>query len=173
MADADDQVAQAQADDGRSAEELVAAYRRGPASLRAEIEAMDLGQLRARPIEGKMSSLEVLGHLADSEQYLADRVKRAVCMERPLLVGVDGWTYLDALHYQERDPELQLRLIEVTREQLAADLDRIAPEDWKKTGIHTETGLVTVRGLLLHSIRHLEWHVATVRQKREALGAAL
>jgi hypothetical protein len=170
MTDRQYQVESVQVDDARPAEELVAAYRRGPGLLRESLAGMDAGALRARPFEGKMSSLEVLAHLADCEQFLADRMKRTIGTERPLLMGIDATPYLAKLHYQERDPELDLRLIDVTREQMAADLDRITAADWQRQGVHTETGLVTVRQQILHTIRHLEWHVATILEKRAALG---
>ncbi len=170
MADQSYQVAAAQEDDGRSAEELVEAYRRGPSALREALDGMDAEALRARPVEGKMSSLEVLCHLADCEQFLADRMKRTIGTDKPLLIGIDATPYLDRLHYHDRDPELQLRLVEVTREQMAADLGRIAGEDWLRQAVHTETGLVTLRQLLLHTVRHLEWHLTAICEKRAALG---
>jgi uncharacterized damage-inducible protein DinB len=164
------QVAAAQGDDGRSVVELVAAYVAGPRLLREVVHGMSLEQLRARPVEGKMSSLEVLSHVADCEQFLADRMKRTAATEHPLLVGIDATPYLEVLHYQERDPELQLELVDVTRRQLAADLARLGDDAWLRPAVHTETGLVTVRQLLLHAIRHLEYHVETIREKRRALG---
>lgn len=170
MSDQQDQVRRAQTDDGRSTAELVEAYRRGAALMRDAIDGLDADALRARPIEGKMSSLEVLCHVADCEQFLADRVKRTIGTDRPLLVGIDATPYLTRLHYQERDPQLQLELIGVTRRQLAEDLDRIAVKDWSREAVHTETGLVTVRQLMLHTVRHLEFHVGAIREKRAALG---
>jgi uncharacterized damage-inducible protein DinB len=171
MSDAWEQVERAQADDGRAPEELVAAYRRGTGLLRDVLAGMDADALRARPVPQRtMSSLEVLCHLADCEQFLADRMKRTAGTERPLLVGIDATGYLERLHYHDRDPELQLRLVEVTREQMAADLDRLDAEAWQRTAVHTETGLVTLRQLLLHTIRHLEYHVSTIAEKRAALG---
>ncbi|HEY3317102.1 MAG TPA: DinB family protein [Coriobacteriia bacterium] len=170
MTDQSYQVAAAQADDGRSAEDLVAAYRRGPALLRDALEGLDPEAMRARPIEGKMSSLEVLCHLADCEQFLADRMKRTIGTHKPLLVGIDATPYLGRLHYHDRDADVELRLIDVTREQMAADLGRLPADDWRRQAVHTETGLVTLRQLLLHTVRHLEWHVAAIREKREALG---
>jgi uncharacterized damage-inducible protein DinB len=164
------QVERAQTDGGEPADALVAAYRRGPEILRDAIAGMDAEMLRARPVAGKMSSLWVLCHVADCEQFLADRMKRTAATERPLLVGVDATPYADLLHYDQRDPELQLRLVEVTREQMAADLDLLSADAWLRDAVHTETGLVTLRQLLVHAIRHLEWHAATIREKREALG---
>lgn len=170
MADRFEQVERAQGPDTRTNEELVAAYRAGSAALRDVVFGMDAEALRARPIEGMWSTLEVLCHVADCDQFLADRMKRTVGMERPLLVGADASAYPEVLHYHDRDPELQLRLLELTREQMAADLDRLGPDEWQRTAVHTETGLVTLRQQLLHTVRHLEYHVETVRQKRVALG---
>jgi GNAT superfamily N-acetyltransferase len=49
---------------------------------------------------------------------------------------------------------------------------KLVPEGaWTRTAIHTETGLVTLRQLLLHAILHLKHHVAFIEAKRQALAA--
>ena len=165
------QIAAAQLDDGIPVTELVERYRAGGALLRDAIADLTHEQLLAHPIAGKMSAQEVVCHVADCDQFLADRMKRTIAMERPLLVGADGWLYPEALRYAERDLALQLALVDATRAQLAADLERLTPEAWERTAVHTETGLVTLRQLLLHTVRHLEHHVRTIEEKRAALGA--
>jgi uncharacterized damage-inducible protein DinB len=167
-----DQIAETQLDDGIPAADLVTRYGAGSGMLRASLVGLTEDQLLAYPIEGKMSVQEVVCHVADCEQFLADRMKRTIALERPLLVGVDGWHYPEALHYTERDVELDLTLVDATRAQMAADLDRIDEDAWQRPAIHTETGLVNVRQLLLHTINHLEWHVGTIDDKREAMGLA-
>lgn len=170
MSDQAARIAGAQTDDGRPVPELIAAYRRGADLLRESVAGLTRDQLLARPIAGKMSSQEVVCHIADAEAYLADRMKRTVAMDRPLLVGVDGWLYLDALGYHERDIALDLAVVDAVRAQMAPDLERLAPDTWYRTAIHTETGLVTLRQLLLHTINHLEGHVEAILDKRRALG---
>jgi uncharacterized damage-inducible protein DinB len=170
MPDDSARVASAMEDDARSVLELVDAYRRGPDLLAASIEGMTAEQLRARPIEGKMSSLEVLAHVCDCDQFLADRMKRTIALDRPLLVGVNGVKYLAALSYQERDPALDLTMLRATRAQMTADLDRLPADAWVRESVHTEVGIVTLREHLLHTIRHLESHVGTILEKRRALG---
>jgi uncharacterized damage-inducible protein DinB len=165
------QIAAAQLDDGIPVTELVERYRAGGALLRDAIADLTHEQLLAHPIAGKMSAQEVVCHVADCDQFLADRMKRTIAMDRPLLVGADGWLYPEALRYAERDLALQLALVDATRAQLAADLERLTPEAWERTAVHTETGLVTLRQLLLHTVRHLEHHVRTIEEKRAALGA--
>jgi len=165
------QIAAAQLDDGAPVSELITRYRAGGPLLRDSISGLTREQLRAHPIPEKMSAQEVVCHVADCDQFLADRMKRTIAMDRPLLVGADGWLYPAALRYAERDIALDLALVDATRAQLAADLERLVPQAWERTAIHTETGLVTLRQLLLHTVRHLEHHVRTIEEKRAALGA--
>jgi uncharacterized damage-inducible protein DinB len=164
------QIASAQMDGGEPAAELIARYLAGPALLEEAMREIDDEQLRARPVPGKWSSLEVLAHVADCEQFYADRMKRTIAMERPLLLGADGWLYPEALHYHLRDARLDLELVRATRAQMARDLESLTPEAWERTAVHSETGLVSLRQLLLHAIRHLDWHVETIREKRGAMG---
>ena len=170
MADDSARMQRAQPDDPLTPAELIAAYRQGPMLVRDALEGMNAAMLRARPIPGKMSSLEVVCHIADCDQFLADRMKRTIATENPLLMGVDGMLYLAALRYQDRELELQLRVIEITREQMAADLDRLDDSAWEREAVHSEDGLMTLEQLLLHTVRHLESHVAAIREKRDALG---
>ena len=153
----------------RTPDELLASYRLGAAVLREAVAGMDADALRARPIPGKMSSLEVLCHIVDSDQFMCDRIKRAIATERPLLVGVESADYPAPLRYHDRDLELDLRLLETQREQMAADLARVAPDAWSRTAVHSENGLVTVVQLLAHAVEHLENHVARIAEKRAAL----
>ncbi len=149
---------------------LLARYAEGGAVLRDAIAGLDAEALRARPIAGKMSSLEVVAHVVDADQFMCDRMKRTIATERPLLMGVDGIAYLKQLHYHDRDPLLDIRLLEIQREQIAADLERLSDDSWERSAIHSEVGLLTLRQLLGHAVRHLESHVATIAEKRAALG---
>jgi len=164
------QIRAAQDDDGAPASELIARYRGGHGLLEKTLSDLDDAQLDARPVPGKLSAREVLAHIADCEQFYADRMKRTIAMNRPLIMGADGWLYPEALHYGNRDVRLELRLIEATRAQMARDLEALDAEAWDRMAVHSETGLVTLRQLLLHAIRHLEEHVETILEKRAALG---
>ena len=149
----------------------MSAYRRGAAVLREAVEGMDATSLRARPIAGKLSSLEVLSHIVDSDQFMCDRIKRTIATERPLLMGVESADYPGPLAYHDREPELDLQLLAAQRAQLAADLARLPAEVWERSAVHSEVGLVTIRDLVEHAVDHLEDHVARIAEKRAVLGA--
>jgi len=160
----------AQVDDGRPVAQLIHVYRSGPEHLRELVSDMTREQLSERPVPGKMSTMEVVCHVVDADQFLADRMKRTIATDKPLLLGVNGMLYLEALHYHERDLQLQLSLLDVTRWQMAEDLDRLEDIAWSREAVHSESGLVTLRQLLWHAIRHLERHGDTIAEKRTALG---
>src|SRR4051794_35844453 len=60
--------------------ELVADYAAGPALLRTAVAGMTGEGLLTRPFAGKWSTLEVVCHVCDSEQFFADRLKRTLAL---------------------------------------------------------------------------------------------
>src|SRR5438874_2011481 len=163
-------VADAQRDDpDLTPADLISAYEQGVEELRLAVAGMTVEQLRSRPVAGKWGTLEVVCHVADCEQFFADRMKRTVAMDRPLLLGADGFRYPEPLHYEDHDLGEELDLVAVTRQQMARTLRLVAPDDWRRTAVHSETGLVTPRQLLLHAVNHLRHHLRFVAEKREAL----
>ncbi len=150
--------------------ELMAAYKHGPARLREALTGMDAEALQARPIAGKLSSMEVACHIVDSDQFMCDRIKRTLATDKPLIMGVESVDYVGALRYHERDLELDLRLLEVQREQMAYDLERMPDAAWQRTAVHSENGLQTLVDIVEHAVEHLEDHVARIYEKRAALG---
>jgi GNAT superfamily N-acetyltransferase len=167
------QIAAIQRDDpSLGPEQLIADYEAGPELLRVAVFGMTHEQLLARPVPGRWSTLEVVCHVSDSEQFFADRIKRTLALNRPLLVAADPEPYPEAARYHDRDLEEELALVTLTRRQVARILKHVPAEAWQRAGVHTEGGLVTLRQLVLHATRHLKHHVTFIGQKREALAAA-
>ena len=54
-------------DDTQGSAELVVAYERGIDDLRAAVAGMTKEQVLARPVPGNWSTVECVGHLADTE----------------------------------------------------------------------------------------------------------
>jgi GNAT superfamily N-acetyltransferase/uncharacterized damage-inducible protein DinB len=151
--------------------QLIADYAAGPERLRAAVAGMTAEELLARPVPGKWSTLEVVCHVCDSEQFFADRIKRTLALDRPLLVAADPQPYVEAVRYHDRDLEEELTLVTLTRRQMTRVLKLLPAAAWQRTGVHTEGGLVTLRQLILHATRHLKHHVGFIQEKREALVA--
>jgi uncharacterized damage-inducible protein DinB len=168
-----DYMAGTQRDDGSLGNaELLAAYEQGIAELIASVAGMTPAQLVARPIASKWSTQEVVSHLADTEIYYTDRIERTIALERPLLIGVDERPYPARLNYQAFDLAEQLGLFAALRRHAARILRMQAPEAWQRSAIHSETGLVTLRQLVIQAVRHVSHHLPFIAEKRVALGKA-
>ena len=72
-----------------SADQLADAYVQGAADLRAAVTGMTRDQLTARPVPGKMSTLEVVCHVADFEPVFAERMKRVIAFDNPPLLAAE------------------------------------------------------------------------------------
>ncbi len=165
-------MAMMQGDDGTlGAAELVAAYERGIDDLRAAVAGMTKEQVLARPVPGKWSTVECVGHLADTEIFFTDRIVRTVAMDRPLLMSADEKQYIERLDYQSFDLDEQLALFTALRRHAARILRAQPTEAWRRTAIHSTSGLLTLRQLVLQAVRHLRHHLPFIAEKRAALGA--
>jgi GNAT superfamily N-acetyltransferase len=153
--------------------QLIAGYEAGPGLLRVAVAGLTGEQLRLRPVVGKWSTLEAVCHVCDSEQFFADRIKRTLTLNRPLLLGADPQTYPEAARYHDRDIHEELALVELNRRQIARILRVVSDKSWRRTAVHSEGGLVTLRQLILHATRHLEHHVTFIEEKRRAIAAGL
>ena len=104
----------------------------------------------ARPIPGKWSTVEVVSHLAGSELFFTDRMERTIAMERPLLMSVDERPYPERMKYEALDLGEELEMF--WRAAAAHDLEALCgyspPDAWKRTAIHSGSGLVTLRQLV-------------------------
>ncbi|MDX2035748.1 MAG: DinB family protein [Isosphaeraceae bacterium] len=142
----------------------------GPRLLREAVAGMSIEQLRARPVAGRWSTLEVIAHLVDSEQCYCHRMKRVIAEDRPLLVAYDETRFTERLGYQTRDPERELDLFQATREQMILVLRGLNPEDWTRLGVHTFEGLLDLATMVRYEAEHVTNHIVHVVEKRRALG---
>jgi hypothetical protein len=152
-------------------DESIEQYLAGPGILRQAVDGLTAAQLDARPVAGKWSTREVVCHLADFEPIYADRMKRVIAEQEPTLLGGDPNLFAARLAYASRDVEEELRLIEVVRRQMGRILRTLAPEQFQRRGIHSESGPLALETLLRRITGHIPHHVRFIAEKRAALGA--
>jgi uncharacterized damage-inducible protein DinB len=149
------------------------AYVTGPQLLRQAVAGMSREQVRARPVPGRWSTLEVVCHVADFEPVYTDRMKRILAEDRPTLFGADEQRYAAALAYPERNLEEELTLIELTRRNMARILRTLPDEVLQRPALHQEpTGSEprTLERYLTLITNHIPHHAKFILEKRRALG---
>jgi hypothetical protein len=152
---------------------LLDAYRGGPERVRRALAGLSDDALRARPIPGKWSALEIAAHVADSELVGATRIRLVLGGDQPPLPGYDQDRWSRSLGYQAFDsPRLEhtLALFTVLRETTLPWLAHATAADWSRTGVHPEYGPVTLRNLLELYADHSERHIEQIATRRELLG---
>jgi hypothetical protein len=149
---------------------LIEQYAAGPAILRKAVSGMTPDQVKARPVPGKWSTLEVVAHIADFEPILAERMMRVLSHERPLLMVADENLFAATLNYPGRDLEEELAIIEATRKKMARILRGAGKDAANRVGIHTFKGLVSLDAVLTSAVNHIPHHVVFIEEKRKALG---
>lgn len=151
-------------------QQLIDDYLAAPKTLRQAVAGLTREQLLARPVAGKMSTLEVVCHIADFDPIIADRMKRVIAEENPTLLGADENCFLAALAYHDRDADEEMTIIERTRSQMARILRKLPAEAFQRGGTHNERGRLTLEQLLAGATKHINHHVRFIHEKREALG---
>lgn len=152
--------------------ELIETYAAGPQKLRAAVAGMTDEQLRARPVAGKWSTLEVICHIADFEPVYADRMKRVIAEDQPTMFGGDPDVFAARLAYDRRSIDEELNLIDAVRRHVTTILRTLSPEQFQRTGNHSIDGPITLAELLRRIASHVPHHVKFIEEKKAALKTA-
>lgn len=161
---------------GLDTSSLLDVYARGPERLRRALDGLSDDALRARPVAGKWSVLEVAVHVTDSEVVGAARIRMVLGEEEPTLPGYDQDRWSREMRYRDIDPaglERALTLFAALRASTLPLLSAASPRAWSRTGVHTGRGRVTLRNLLELSADHSERHIAQIVTLRERLGSPI
>lgn len=151
-------------------ESLIEDYMAGPKLLRKAVAGMTDEQLRAAPIAGKWSTLQVVCHIADFEPVYCDRITRCIAEDNPVMAPGDPDVFAARLAYESRNIEEELQLIEAVRNHLGRILRSLPSEIAERTGRHSIDGPLTIEETLRRIARHIPHHIKYIEEKRAALG---
>ncbi|HMP18571.1 MAG TPA: DinB family protein, partial [Gemmatales bacterium] len=113
---------------------------------------------------------EVICHIVDFEPVYVERMKRAITMEKPTVMGADENAFAAKLCYHERDTEEELNLMELTRKSMSRILKALPVEAWSREAIHNERGPMSLEKMVINITNHVPHHIRFIEEKRKALG---
>jgi len=93
-------------------QEILKTLRATPVVLRALVAEVDEARLRRRPAPGKWAIIEVVGHLADTEERALARVRRMLAEENPELAPFDQEALAEERRYLDLDLDHELARLE-------------------------------------------------------------
>src|SRR5262245_37866457 len=148
---------------------LIAQYAAGVDEVNRALEGFPAGGLTAHPIPGKWSAAEIVHHLADSESTSAQRIRKLLTEEHPVIQGYDQEEWARRLRYNDRDIAPALSAFRAARETTQQVLAGMSDADWTREGWHTEGGRYSPETWLQIYAVHAHNHAAQITRLKEAL----
>jgi uncharacterized damage-inducible protein DinB len=154
-------------DERRAAISTIAAT---PERLRAAVAGLTEAQLDTPYRPGGWTVRQVVHHLPDSHSNAYLRFKLALTEDEPTirLYQEDRWAALPEA--RTAPVEVSLALLTALHERWVRSLTGMAPEDWRRTYRHPETGVHTLDALLAIYAWHGPHHVAHITALRAREG---
>ena len=143
-------------------EELLKILRGTPVVLRSRVSGLEDDAWRRRPADGEWAAVEVVAHLADSDERAAARVRRMLAEDDPKLPGYDQDALAEESRYIEMDPAEALERFERVRSQHVALLEGLDDAGWRRTGVHGEQGPMDVELYETHGAAEDVDHMAQI-----------
>lgn len=153
--------------------DLLTQYEDGGRKLQRAVDHLDRNDFVAVPIPGKWSIQQLVVHVADTEQVLADRIKRLIAEDEPTLQDFDENKWMAGLSYDLRSAEDAVAMVTLTRRSITEILRLQPDEAFARAGTHTALGKVTLEQVVRKAVGHLDHHLKFLYAKREAMGKNL
>lgn len=137
--------------------------RETPELLAQAIKGASDNKLRTRPAPGKWSVSELLAHFAEAEMGAFWRYRQMIEHNGCPLPSFDQELWSTLGDYPSQDPKESLQLFTLLRQANLGMFGRLTPEQWKRHGLHSERGEMTVRDLALQIAGHDVNHLTQIR----------
>ena len=144
---------------------LVERYRAGYDEVAKALEGATDADLDRRPAPGKWTAREIVHHLADSEMTSAIRLRRLIAEDAAHIQAYDQEQFARVLFY-DRPIAASMAAFQAARATTVEILERLTPDQWARTGTHSETGAYSVdRWLEIYAV-HAHDHAGQIRRAR-------
>ena len=138
--------------------------REAPRTLARLIEGVSTEKLKQSPAPGKWSVCAILAHLAEDEVTSAWRYRQMIENNGTSLASFDQNEWARLGDYDSWEPREALEMYRLLREANLRMLAKLTPEEWQRSGIHSERGRMTVEDLVSQMAGHDMNHIEQGRQ---------
>jgi hypothetical protein len=121
--------------------------------------------LDRNPGGDEWTARQIAHHLADSESMAYIRLRRLIAEDSPVIQAYDEPEWARRLHY-DRPIETSLAVLKAVREASLQLLERLTPDEWARSGTHSESGSYSVEDWLRIYSEHSHEHADQIRRAR-------
>jgi hypothetical protein len=145
---------------------LIERYRTGTADVEAAVAGVTEEELDRPPADpDSWSARQVAHHLADSEAMAYIRLRRLLAEDSPVIAGYDEPEWARRLHY-DRPIASSLAVLAAVRAASLQLLESLTPDEWTRSGTHSDSGPYAVDDWLEIYAEHSHDHAAQIRAAR-------
>jgi hypothetical protein len=141
-----------------------------PAKLRAAVKGLSEAQLDTPYRPGGWTVRQVTHHVPDSHMNAYIRFKWALTETQPAIKAYEQQLWAELPDTKETPIEVSLALLDSLHDRWVRLLRSITPEQWKRTFVHPELGVVILERNLGLYAWHGKHHVAHVTELRKRMG---
>jgi hypothetical protein len=141
-----------------------------PASLRKATAGLSTGQLETRYRPDGWTVRQVVHHMADSHMNAYIRMKLALTEQEPTIKAYDEKLWAELYDVKAVPVEASLTLLDSLHVRWVALLRSLTPDDFSRTLLHPEQGVLTVDSMVNLYGWHGRHHVAHITGLRDRMG---
>jgi hypothetical protein len=143
-------------------DEILKSLRAGPLVLSRLVRELDEAAIRTRPTADAWAIVEVVAHLADTEERALGRTRAMLDEDRPALPAYDPDQLARDRNYLRASISDELARSSSLRAEQAELLASLADSQWQRQGVHEEHGRITVQQLAAHTAGEDADHFAQI-----------
>ena len=118
------------------------------------------------------SVVEVVCHLRDAEEQALARLHLMRDTADPVIAAYDQERWARERNYPEASLHEALAAFTRLRAQQVAELAKLSPQEWERSGQHEEQGTITISSHTLHIVAHDALHAAQIARQLKSVARA-
>ncbi|MDQ2675017.1 MAG: DinB family protein [Chloroflexota bacterium] len=126
------------------------------------MRGLDDAAIRQRPAQGEWAIVEVVAHLADTDERSLARTRMMLADDAPTLEPYDPHALSIEREYIGMTIGDELDRFEALRRQQVELLEGLTDDQWRRVGDHGEHGRITVQQLAAHTAGEDADHLAQI-----------
>lgn len=148
-------------------EESIKALRAVPIIAWALTNGLDDVALRRRPAPDAWAAIEVVAHMADTDERALERIRRMRDEDAPELAAFDQEALAIERAYRTLAIEPTLQRLQGTIAVLVTDLGGLDDAGWRRIGQHAAHGRISIADYLAHVAAEDIDHLAQIARLRD------
>src|SRR5436190_22869436 len=143
-------------------DEILKSMRAAPTIVRGLVRDLGAEHVRRRPRPTEWAVIEIVAHLADTDERALARLRRMLREDGPALPGYDQEQLAIERRYIDMDLSEQLDRYERGRIEHVQELIGIADAAWHRLGMHSEHGPMSIELYEAHQASEDVDHLAQI-----------